>query len=345
MSQKPILFFKHEDSVGIFDPLEQRYFSIEKTHGDHILWGKEIPADITNEIQESNVLEKPSDYFKNITNCWQGEPISLWTHLSTRITLDNSPILDETDFVEEFTAMSDGAEVPPPFLPAHQGILELPDPTMDFLDNITLKDAFLKRKTSRQFKREPVSLEALSCLLFSCFGPIHGTSWADFDDLGVESLGARRSFPSATGLHGTEIFVMIRSFSGLNPGIYFYDPKEHCLLKVNAEPSDNDVKLFLGDQFWGKDIAIGFFLVSNMERVWAKDIKNRGYVVSYLETGHASQNIQLAAKAFNLDTWITGSLRDDLLVDLLKLDGTPHFVSCFVGIGSGFNHSIPKGFF
>lgn len=341
---KIILLQKSHDELMAFDVHTQSYFSITEPHGAMLLGMPSNDPSIQQDVKESGVMDTPSSYALNIMENWKGEPSSLWTHLSTRMTLENAPVLDTQNFVEAFVDMSNGAEVPPLFEPKHQEILTLPSPQTKSLNTLTLEDAFLKRKTSRVFHRKPIDLSIVSDILFSVFGPIHGDTWPEYEALGIPSLGARRSFPSATGLEGIDAFVMLRDFSGQKPGIYYYHPQKHELQKVNSAPDDEQISQCLGDQFWAKDIPVGIFLVVNMDRVWAKDIKNRGYVVSYLEAGHASQNLQLAAKAFALDSWITGSYRDDMLADLLKIDETPNFVAAFIGLGYGENNSIPKEF-
>lgn len=345
MPKKPIFFYKEKDDVIVCDALRQRYFSLEKKYIERLFFkDSEHPADpsVEQDLLEAGILD-PESTLKQPEK-WLGDRISSIAHYGSRITSSEQPILSPEALFAEYADLSCNADVPERCIPESTRFLSLPLPNLEALQNFGLWESFLKRKTSRNFFRTPVSIEFLSTILYSCFAPIHGNTWNDFSENNITCLGQRRSSPSAAGMQGCDAYVIIREFSGIDPGVYFYNPDKHVLHLINAEPSDEDIRIMMGDQFWAQDIPIGIFLVHDMRKTWVKDHKNRGYLAAYLEAGHISQNIQLAAKAFDLDTWITGTFRDDKIDDLLCLETIPSFATFFVGLGYGTNESLPEKF-
>jgi SagB-type dehydrogenase family enzyme len=276
---------------------------------------------------------------------WEGDPISFYAHQGTRIISQHTPRLDEDALCEEFSELSCAVqEAPPKYIPEYVKEIKLEVPDFMAFKNHSFYDVVKNRKTCRNFIKKPIDVELLSSLLYFCLGPIHGTTWEDFEKYSIQALGARHSSPSAAGMQGCDAYLAALNVTGLEPSIYLYSAEKHSLYQLKKRFEDDTLIYAMNDQFWAKNLSAGIFIVNDMRRTWVKDKKARGYLAAYLEAGHLSQTILLAATALELSTWITGTFRDDVVNEKLQLTGSPCFASFFIGLGVGNNCSIPETF-
>ena len=98
--------------------------------------------------------------------------------------------------------------------------IQLPNPKL-----INIEPVLIKRRSIREYKDEPLTLEELSQLLFACQGIT--------DDYGF------RTAPSAGATYPLEIYVSVKNVVGLNRGVYKYIPHSHSLL------TDSVITIFL----------------------------------------------------------------------------------------------------
>lgn len=339
-------FFFDEGSLSVFVPESQKTFQFFDNQyinrimdiglQKNILFNQEkIDADLST----SKIIIDKAEY-----NDWSGDKISLISHLSSRITSDNYPVQNEDVVISNLMELSENLnDVPERYYPsAFIECISLPEPNSDFIRKHNLEDVFLKRKTSRNFEKNNLTLEELSTLLYYSFGFIHNEVWEEFEENNLVSFEARRATPSSTGLQACDVFLTVFNIEKISPGYYFYDSKNHTLLLLNIGNSYDELVHLVADQFWVNNISVGFFIASDLRRIWAKDINNRGYLCSYLDVGHISQTLLLCATAMNIHTWITGTFRDDELCKKLLIDKCYMVPSFFIGLGNGSNNSIPK---
>src|SRR5207344_3619844 len=111
--------------------------------------------------------------------------------------------------------------------------VQLPAPLLP--QKITLNDALKRRRSTRSFVPDPISMEVLSALLWSAFG------------VNREQQGGRTA-PSARD--GKEVDV----YAVLPEGAYRYEPRTHRLLLINAE----DLRDYTGMQDFVAGADTGF---------------------------------------------------------------------------------------
>jgi len=345
---KNTFFYLENGKIVACHSLSQDYYELDLEHFKRLIEkSKDLPSQaskdkIDQDLSSGGLL---SDKLDDQLQAWEGDPISFYCHQGTRIYAQNSPVLDEDSFCEEFIKVSSAVkEIPPKGIPDYVQQIKLPDPDLSIFRKSSFYDVIKKRKTSRNFDPVSLDLKDLSSLLYLCFGPIHGTVWEDFEQHHIPSLGQRRSSPSATGLQGCDAYLVILNANDIEQGIYYYASDAHTLYRLKNTFDDRSLVYALGDQFWAKNLSAGLFIVNDMRRTWIKDKKARGYLAAYLEAGHLSQTILLTATALGLHTWITGSFRDDVVEEKLQLKNSPCFASFFIGLGFGDNGSIPEKF-
>ncbi len=177
------------------------------------------------------------------------------------------------------------------------------------LEGLTLERALRKRRSVREFSREPVSLQELSQLLFSAqgiTGSLHGKRL--------------RTAPSAGALYPIEVYVFAHAVEGLEPGLYHYDPSGHSLASVKTA----DMRKVVSEAGLGqaslRDAALVIALTGVPERTTVKYGKRgEGYVM--IEAGHIAQNVLLQAVSLGLGAVPVGAFYDDRLNALLEIDG------------------------
>ena len=344
------VFYCLEDGKVIAcNTLSQEYYELEEEYFKRLLTASNnnshlLPNDnFKKELLEGGLLLEDKS---EPSISWEGDPISFFCHQGTRILSQYTPKLRDEEVCGDFISLSSSSakEIPARYIPEYSERILLQEPNLDYFNDPSLYKVTKNRKTCRNFDNKSVEVDLLASLLYFCFGPIHGKVWEDFEQYNIPSYGLRRSSPSATGLQGCDAYLVALNVEGLEKGIYYYSSDEHCLYRLKNILDDEGLIYATNDQFWAKNLSAGIFIVNDMRRTWVKDKKARGYLAAYLEAGHVSQTILLAATSLKLQTWLTGTFRDDVVDNLLQLKGSPCFASVFVGMGYGDNGSIPKKF-
>lgn len=343
------MFFKDSDLYAV-DTKKHKQFRVTKDAylrlADWIYTDTiEYTKPIDNELINSGILSESEDS----NSYWAGDVYSYLFHNLTRNISSKIPQLTEKEFIENYIKISEKSSANLSKLEttslSKKTKITLPQPDLNSLENKSILFALYNRKTSRNFNNSPSSIEEISTLLYLSFGYIHGTEWSEFKTLNIEQCGIRKSSPSASGLHACDAYLAAININGIPEGIYLYDPTDHTLIEITTSLNINEVKYFVCDQFWVDGISAGIFITIDLRKVWIKDPHIRGLPVAYAEAGHFSQTLQLISTSLDLNTWITGTFRDEEVANKLDLKSDYQFPCFFVGVGYGENTAIPKEFF
>ncbi|MBX9408174.1 SagB/ThcOx family dehydrogenase [Pseudomonas baetica] len=215
--------------------------------------------------------------------------------------------------------------------PMHAAEQRIALPLPRGLNNDSLGNALLQRKTCRSYTGAAMTLDDVGTLLYLSLGYLHERD-LNRDDSIAQDLGARRSSPSGGGLNACEGFLLVRNVDNLEPGIYAYHPAEHTISRVNPlpQPALGDL---LGGQHFINNLPLGLFITARFDRLWWKYEHSRAYRMAFVEAGHLSQTFQLIATALGLNTWLTGAFADKQVETLLKIEGSAEQPLFFVGCG------------
>ncbi|MBI5242492.1 MAG: SagB/ThcOx family dehydrogenase [Elusimicrobia bacterium] len=174
---------------------------------------------------------------------------------------------------------------------------------------LTLEEAVEKRRSVREFTKQPLSLKELSQLLFAAAGRTGS----------VHGFGLRAA-PSAGALYPIDVYVLVSSVEGLEPGIYRYSTEEHALERLKSGLfAQQAQKESLGQEAVGGSAAT-FILAAVFERCRVK-YGDRALRYIYIEAGHISENIYLQAASLGLGSVAVGAFSDQGWNRLLGLDG------------------------
>ena len=190
-------------------------------------------------------------------------------------------------------------------------------PAPDALD-CGLGAALARRQSVREFADRGVSLGTLSTLLGHAVAPTRER------DTGVVTETSR-SYPSAGGLYPIEAYVVVSDGVDLEPGTYYYAPREHALRVLErGGTGDRFTDCFMDEPFAAgvvADAPVTVVLTGCLSRIAAK-YGPVGYRFTLQEAGHLAQTLLLAATALDLGGVPLGSFLDDDLDRFLGVDGT-----------------------
>ncbi len=184
--------------------------------------------------------------------------------------------------------------------------VDLPEPRME--SGVDALEAIRSRRSRRSYGRS-VTLQDLSDVLYYSVG-VTGTAWWG---------GPKRAYPSAGALQPVEAYVIARSVDGLEPGIYHYNPGSHSLeLVAEGDYSAEAARVALDQEHVGQAPAV-IALTAVIARTASK-YGYRSYRYVHWDSGHAGQNVYLAAEALGLATVAVGAYYDFELCRLLRID-------------------------
>ncbi len=206
----------------------------------------------------------------------------------------------------------------PPLCKASYGkkIIPLTKSFDDVVKNNNFLNLMNARTSKRKYKREPITLEELSFLLWSTQGV-------------KEVLGNHkatlRTVPSAGARHPFETYVLVNQVDGLTKGLYHYLATDHKLelVKEFDHQSDRITEATWGQAFLG-NAAVDFIWTAVPYRCeWRYTFDAHKYIL--LDAGHACQNLYLASEAIGCGTCAIGAYDQKLMDALLDLEAKPSY--------------------
>jgi SagB-type dehydrogenase family enzyme len=129
-----------------------------------------------------------------------------------------------------------------------------------------------------------------------------------------------RSAPSAGGLTPAELYVVIRDWEGIPPGLYGYQPRRHALVPLWE---GDEVAGHLATACYGSaeiTAAPACLVVTGIFERSRWRYRERAYRRILLDSGHLLGNALLAAPALGLRTHLTTAFHDTAVDTLLRLD-------------------------
>jgi len=181
-------------------------------------------------------------------------------------------------------------------------MIQLPRPGRE--GQTAVEQVIQSRRSVRAYRDEALSI-----------GEVAGLLWAA---QGTSSPEGLRTAPSAGSSYPLEVYLVAGSISGLEAGIYHYEPEAHNLSLV--KPGDfrwELCRLAMG-QSWVEEAPASLVITAQYERTTAI-YGERGIRYVHMEAGHAAQNVCLQAEAAGFGSVVIGAFRDIQLAELLGL--------------------------
>lgn len=171
---------------------------------------------------------------------------------------------------------------------------------------VTVEEAILLRKSIREWRDSPITIEQLSMILWASQGVVEEVDgWL------------RRASPSAGATYPLEVYVVVGEEgvslgdgSYVEAGIYKYDYRRHSLRLIKSGDFRSDLWKASLRQDWVREAPVSLVICAVYERTtWRYGERGVRYV--HIEVGHVGQNIYLMSTALGLGTVAIGAFHDD----------------------------------
>lgn len=190
-------------------------------------------------------------------------------------------------------------------------MIELPRPSVK--GSISVEEALERRRSVREYSRDPLTLAEVSQLLWSGYG--------------VTSPEGFRTAPSAKALYPLELYLVVARVDELAAGVYRYDGHRHGLVSIRGVNVLNDLcAATFGQDFVASAACVLVFAAVYERTREAFQDAGRDYV--HMDLGHAGQNVHLQAVSLGLGTVVVGAFRPAAVQQTMELpaDQTPLYL-------------------
>jgi SagB-type dehydrogenase family enzyme len=173
----------------------------------------------------------------------------------------------------------------------------------------SVEETLNQRRSVRDYKKEPLSLEEISQILWAASG---------------KNL-YRRTAPSAGATYPLEIYVAAGKNEGLEPGLYQYSYSKHSLERIKDQDIRNRLSQAALGQRMVEKAPVNIVITADFERTTGH-YGQRGIRYVHMEGGHVGQNISLQANALNLGTVMIGAFDDKEIKEILGIKEEPLYI-------------------
>jgi SagB-type dehydrogenase family enzyme len=227
------------------------------------------------------------------------------------------------------TDQQKGLPAPPPQKPYPAGatLIDLSSPDGLSIGQMSLIEVIKRRRSRRQFRLAPLSLEELSFLLWAT----QGVQQVIDQDAG-KALRTLRTVPSGGARHPFETYVLVNNVTGLAHGLYRYLPMQHKLCLVSADPDIADKIHEASRHTFVRDSAVTFVWTAIPYRTeWRYGILSPKIIAQ--DSGHLCQNLYLACTAIGAGACAMGAYDQEKMDAALGVDGENEFTIYMAPVG------------
>lgn len=185
------------------------------------------------------------------------------------------------------------------------------------------------RRTGYGHSGEPISAEELSYLLYYGYG-VTGT--ASMHWKGKDYAYPLRAAPAGGALYSVEIYPVVLSVTGVEPGLYHFEAERFQLALLKRGDFRNSLKDFFMQEELLNHAAV-IFLFTGLFPHKEKKYGQRAYRLILLDAGHIGENIYLSATALHLLVAGAGGYLDDVANEFLGIDGVHEAMIHAMSIG------------
>lgn len=191
--------------------------------------------------------------------------------------------------------------------------IKLPEPL--FKGNISLEETLKSRRSVREYKQTPITLNELSQILWAVNGKT--SDW-----------GGRTS-PSAGATYPIEIYLVAGNIKDVEAGLYHYQADTHTLKLVKAVDLREALSRASLNQLSVKNAPATIVISGIFERTTSR-YGERGIRYVLMEAGHCGQNTHIQAEALGLGSVMIGAFDDEKVKTVLGIE-EDIFYLCPVG--------------
>jgi SagB-type dehydrogenase family enzyme len=169
-----------------------------------------------------------------------------------------------------------------------------------------LEKTILKRRSTRRYSGEEISLEELKSVLHFTYHP------QDYITQGLDRE------PDYFDLSLVSTFIAVQGVSDLEDGCYYYAPKAQELRQIRFKNFRDDLHYLCLGQDLGKNAAAVLFHTADLSKAIEK-YGDRAYRYLHLDAGHLGQRLNLVAIYLNLGVSGIAGFFDDQVNEVLGI--------------------------
>lgn len=183
-----------------------------------------------------------------------------------------------------------------------------------------LYDVLVRRKTTRAFDaKAAMARDDLASLLRYAFG------CQGYAGLGDGLVLLKKTSPSGSGLHPSEVYALVANVDGVEPGLYHYGVERHVLEPIERLSQEEVGELayeFTSGQPYARSAHCLFVLTTRFYRnFWKHPRHERSYAVLLMDAAHLSQTFYLVCADLGLGAFVTAAINGANIEERLGLDG------------------------
>jgi SagB-type dehydrogenase family enzyme len=175
--------------------------------------------------------------------------------------------------------------------------------------DISIEETLNQRRSVRNYKRGPLSLEQISQLLWAASG---------------KNL-YRKTFPSAGATYPLETYLVVGEVEGLEPGVYHYSSLRHSLEMTKEQDVRKKLSRPALGQAMIEEAQVSIIIAADYDRTTGH-YGQRGIRYVHMEVGHVGQNVSLQAISLSLGTVMIGAFRDKEVQEVLGIKEEPLYI-------------------
>lgn len=181
--------------------------------------------------------------------------------------------------------------------------VKLPPPIIK--SNISIEEALKKRRSSRRYKHDLITLKQVAQLLWAAQG--------------ITAQHGFRTAPSAGALYPLRVYLVTGNIKGLPAGVYHYSPENHGLeLQLVGDKRTELAYTSQHQRAMLNDAKMHLVITASYEKTMAK-YGPRGKRYVDMEAGHVAENISLQAVSLGVGTVTIGAFEDERVKSVLHL--------------------------
>jgi SagB-type dehydrogenase family enzyme len=192
--------------------------------------------------------------------------------------------------------------------------------------NASLPAVMQNRSSGRNYSGAPLSLEALSTLLFLSYGVRDISAAYNRADVPL------RTVPTTGGLQCIELYFVVNAVDGLEQGLYHYHAVDHAVELVERGSMRWKVVEACQDQDWVANASVVVFLAPMLSRIKWK-YGRRAYRMTHVDGGIVGHNLHLSASSMGLSSCLITGFLDVETNKFLGLDGRDEYAVLSVSVG------------
>lgn len=171
---------------------------------------------------------------------------------------------------------------------------------------LDLEQTILKRRSTREYTGDTLTLSELKALLDFTYQPHH------YVDHGLDQ------HPDYFDLSLLETFIAVSNVQGLDEGCYYYAPDVQELRQIRFKNFRKELHFLCLWQNLGRDAAAVVFHTADLSNAINR-YGDRAYRYLHLDSGHLGQRLNLAAIRLGLGVSGIGGFFDDMVNEVLGI--------------------------